>query len=147
MAQTKAQGFLVGEVSRLSGVPAPTIQHWAATNLLVPSIRRGSGRGRGHEKRYSLEDVRAGLVINKLRRLGIGTKSLRRVINYLRREQIPEPPMAYAKLIVIDGGRDVVLALDNKKLVSTLQAPGQLALVLDLACLTTELERKIKRAA
>jgi DNA-binding transcriptional MerR regulator len=114
----------------LTGVPYSTLNLWAKNGLLHPSI--DAGIGSGSERIYSFSDLIALRVASELRKSGVTTRSLRRVIEFLRQNESMEAPLAEARLVVT--GRDVVLVKNQQELVSTLSNPGQgcLSFVVDL---------------
>lgn len=123
-------GFTPRQVTRLTGVPYSTLNLWAKNGLVRPSI--GAGTGSGSERIYSFSDLIALKVALELRKSGVTTRSLRRVIEFLRQNEGMEAPLAEARLIV--SGHDVVLVKNQRELASTLASPGQgcLSFVVDL---------------
>src|SRR5207248_2134884 len=106
-------GFTPREVLRLTGVPYSTLNLWAKNGLLRPSISEAVGSGT--ERIYSLSDVVALKVGIELRRSGVSTRSLRKVVDFLKKAEGMEAPLAEARLIV--SGRDVVIARDKNELI------------------------------
>ena len=45
------------EAARVSGVPFFTVDYWARTKCLVPSVAKGKGRGKGRQWMYSYDDL------------------------------------------------------------------------------------------
>jgi DNA-binding transcriptional MerR regulator len=123
-------GFTPRQVTRLTGVPYSTLNLWAKKGLIRPSVSEGAGSG--SERIYNFSDLIALKVAFELRKSGVTTRSLRRVIDFLRQNERMQAPLAQARLIV--SGRDVVLVKNQRELVSTLAKPGQgcLSFVVDL---------------
>jgi DNA-binding transcriptional MerR regulator len=123
-------GFTPRQVTRLTGVPYSTLNLWAKNGLVRPSIAAGTGSG--SERIYSFSDLIALKVALELRKSGVTTQSLRRVIEFLRQNEGMEAPLAEARLIV--SGHDVVLVKNQRELVSILANPGQgcMSFVVDL---------------
>ncbi|MGH9644926.1 MAG: MerR family transcriptional regulator [Terriglobales bacterium] len=117
-------------MTRLTGVAYSTLNHWAKTGLVTPSISRGTGSGT--ERIYSSADLVVLKVAHELRKCGIPTRSLQAVIDFLQREECAKQPLSGARLIVSDG--DVFLVRDEHDLVSVLKTPGQrcLSFIIDL---------------
>jgi DNA-binding transcriptional MerR regulator len=132
-------GFTPRQVTRLTGVPYSTLNLWAKKGLIRPSVAEGLGSG--SERIYNFSDLIALKVAFELRKSGVTTRSLRRVIDFLRHNESMEAPLAEARLIV--SGRDVVLVKNQRELVSTLANPGQgcLSFVVDLPRTLGELTR------
>jgi hypothetical protein len=91
-----------------------------------------TAEGSGTERIYSLTDLVALKVAFDLRKAGLTTRSLKRVVEFLRTNQGFEVPLAEARLII--SGRDVIAVRNKGELISALQNPGQacLSFVLDL---------------
>jgi DNA-binding transcriptional MerR regulator len=111
--------FSFGQVVKLSCVKARTLDHWAATGFLPPSIRKA--KGTGTKRVYAFSDVVAARVVSDLRAAGASLQGLRKVVRELRKMDFTSP-LAEARLIV--SGKDVYLK-DNQELISVLRNPGQ----------------------
>ena len=123
-------GFTPRQVTRLTGIPYSTLNLWAKSGLILPSIEQGSGSG--NERVYSLADLITLKIAFALRKEGVSTRSLKNVILFLREREGMEQPLAQARLVVRDG--DVVAVRSDKELISVLSNPGQtyFSFVLDL---------------
>ena len=123
-------GFTPKQVTHLTGVPYSTLNLWANKGLIRPSIAEGVGSG--SERVYSLRDLVALKVAFALRKAGVTTKSLEKVVQFLHKHEGMEQPLAEARLIV--SGRDVVAVKNDQELMSVLSKPGQscLSFVVDL---------------
>jgi DNA-binding transcriptional MerR regulator len=123
-------GFTPRQVTRLTGVPYSTLNLWAKKGLIQPSIAAGTGSG--SERVYSFSDLVALKVAFALRRAGVTTSSLEKVVQFLRKNEGMEKPLAEARLVV--SGRDVLVVKSEHELVSALSKPGQsyLSFVVDL---------------
>jgi DNA-binding transcriptional MerR regulator len=123
-------GFTPKQVMHLTGIPYSTLNLWATKGLIQPSIARGSGSG--SERIYSTLDLVALRVAFELRKSGVTTRSLERVVSFLRERGDSEQPLAGARLVV--SGQDVVAVGDDDELVSVLARPGQgcLSFVVDM---------------
>ncbi len=97
---------------------------------MKPSIAQAAGTG--SERVYSFRDLIALKLAVELRKGGVSTRALRKVIDFLREINGLENPLSEARLVVTEV--DVVLVRSSKELVSVLKKPGQayLAFVLDL---------------
>lgn len=124
-------GFTPRQVTRLTGVPYSTLNLWANKGLLRPSVSEGIGSG--SERVYSFRDLVALKVAFALRKAGITTSSLEKVVQFLRNAEGMDHPLAEARLIVT--GRDVVAVKGDRELMSVLSQPGQscLSFVVDLS--------------
>jgi DNA-binding transcriptional MerR regulator len=129
-------GFTPKQVTRLTGVPYSTLNLWAKNGLVQPSVSPGTGSG--NERVYSFSDLVALKVAFELRRSGVSTVSLKKVVNFLRQHEQMEKPLSEARLVVT--GRDVAIVRQGE-LVSVLSKPGQgyLSFVLDLPQMLGEL--------
>ena len=123
-------GFTPRQVTRLTGVPYSTLNLWARKGLVRPSIDEGSGSG--SERIYSFRDLIALKVAFTLRKAGVTTSSLGKLVQFLHEHERMEQPLSETRLVVT--GRDVVAVKSERELMSVLSKPGQscLAFVLDL---------------
>jgi DNA-binding transcriptional MerR regulator len=123
-------GFTPGQVTRLTGLPYSTLNLWAKKGLVAPSI--STGVGSGNERIYSFRDLITLKVAFELRKAGINTRSLKKVVDFLRENEGLENPLAEARLVV--SGRDVILVKNKQQLISVLSEPGQscLSFIVDL---------------
>jgi DNA-binding transcriptional MerR regulator len=123
-------GFTPRQVTRLTGVPYSTLNLWAKTGLLRPSI--SAGVGSGNERVYAFGDLVALKVAFELRKSGVTTRSMKKVIEFVRSSEGFEKPLSEARLIV--SGKDVLIVRGGRQLVSALSKPGQgcLSFVVDL---------------
>lgn len=124
-------------MTRFTGVPYSTLNLWAKNALVCPSV--DSGTGTGSERVYSFSDLVALKVAFELRRAGVSTRSLKKVVQFLREHEGMEKPLAEARLVV--SGRDVLVVRNGRQLISALARPGQssLSFVLDLPSTLSEL--------
>ena len=132
-------GYSAKEVVRITGVKYRTLDFWAKSGVVEPTIAKATGTGT--DRIYSFRDMVALRVARELRESGISTQALRKVVTFLREEEGLENPLADARLVVV--GRDVMMVTSDAELISVLQAPGQtcLAFVLDLARTVAELRQ------
>ena len=123
-------GFTPRQVTHLTGVPYSTLNFWAKNGLVQPSVAPGTGTG--NERVYSFSDVVALKVAFELRKAGVTTASLKKVVQFLRDNEGLDQPLANARLVV--SGRDVLVVKNTNELVSALSKPGQscLSFVVDL---------------
>jgi DNA-binding transcriptional MerR regulator len=122
-------GFTARQVVKLTGVPYSTLNLWAKNGLVQPSV--ASATGTGSERVYSFSDLIALKVAFELRKSGVTTSSLKKVVNFLRKTEHMNKPLSEARLVV--SGRDVAMVREGE-LVSVLSRPGQgyLSFVVDL---------------
>ena len=133
--------FSTGQAVRITGVSFRNIDHWARTGFIAPSI--AEAKGTGTERRYSFSDLLALRVARELRDAGISTRSLRRVVEFLRTRKGLTNPLAECHLVVT--GSDVQVATSDKTIMSALRRPGQtsFAFVFDLARTVVEMKAEI----
>ena len=137
------EGYTAKQVTTVTGVSYQTLNHWARTGLVEPSIARAAGTGT--ERIYSFRDLIALKLAVELRKGGVTTRALRRVIDFLRSSNGLENPLSEARLVVTQ--KDVVLIRSSKELISVLKKPGQayLAFVLDLPRTVIALKEAARR--
>ena len=129
-------GFTARQVVKLTGVPYSTLNLWAKNGLVQPSVAPGAGTGT--ERVYNFSDLIALKVAFALRKSGVTTSSLKKVVDFLRRTEHMDKPLSEARLVV--SGRDVAIVRKGE-LVSALSKPGQgyLSFVVDLPEMIGEL--------
>jgi DNA-binding transcriptional MerR regulator len=129
-------GFTPRQVIQLTGVPYSTLNLWAKNGLVRPSVAPGTGTG--SERVYSFSDLVALKVAFELRKSGVTTSSLKKVVEFLRQHEHMDKPLSEARLVV--SGRDVAIVREGE-LVSVLSKPGQgyLSFVVDLPQMLGEL--------
>ena len=136
------RGFYSGEAADITGIPYRTIDHWARTGLITPSI--SEARGAGRSRLYSFKDLIALRVARELRDKGTSVQSLRKVIKLLRSSGM-DSPLTEARLLVV--GKDVAIVKSAHEIESVLSAPGQLYLnpgmVFDLRKPIADVQRKV----
>ena len=120
MVSGTVESFTFGQVASLSGVKPRTLDHWAATGFLVPSIKKAAGTGT--RRVYSFSDVVAARVAKQLRSAGVSLQGLRNAVRELRKRDFKYHPLAENRLVVC--GKDVYLQNDES-LISMLRNPGQ----------------------
>ena len=129
-------GFTARQVVKLTGVPYSTLNLWAKNRLVEPSV--SPAKGTGTERVYSFSDLVALKVAFELRKSGVTTSSLQKVVKFLRERIDIKKPLSEMRLVVT--GRDVII-VDKGSLVSVLSKPGQayLSFVVDLPRMLGEL--------
>jgi DNA-binding transcriptional MerR regulator len=129
-------GFTPRQVIKLTGVPYSTLNLWAKNGLTQPSVAPGTGTG--SERVYSFSDLVALKVAYELRKSGVTTSSLNKVVEFLRESEHMNKPLSEARLVV--RGRDVAIVREGE-LVSVLSKPGQgyLSFVVNLPQMLGEL--------
>lgn len=129
-------GFTPRQVTQLTGVPYSTLNFWARNGLVQPSV--ASAAGSGSERVYNFNDLVALKVAFALRKSGVTTPSLKKIVTFLREHERMEKPLSEARLVVT--GHDVAI-VHKGEVVSVLSRPGQgyLSFVVDLAQVIGEL--------
>jgi DNA-binding transcriptional MerR regulator len=137
-----ADSFSAIEAARIAGLPYRTLDYWATTGFIVPSITEASGRG--SERRYAFDDLVALRVARQLRDAGVSVQALRVVAENLQTREDFRNPLAESRLIVV--GSDVLLVTDPNQILSMLRKPGQaaFAFVFDLSRTVEEIRRDVE---
>lgn len=141
MVKTR-DSFSTGDAVRLTGVSFRNIDYWARTKFIVPSV--AEAQGTGTERKYSFSDLMALRVARELRKAGVSTQSLRRIVEFLGTKKGLTRPLAECRLIVT--GSDVQIATSPEKIMSVLRAPGQtsFAFVFDLRRTVEQMKEEIE---
>lgn len=139
MNSSASNGFTAGRAAKLSGVPYRTLDYWATSRFIAPSLAVATGKG--SQRLYSFSDLVALRVAHELRAAGISLQSLRKVVRYLRtRRKIAN----FANTYLVSDGKDV-FERRGEDLISTLRQPGQMASAwfVDIGRIVEELQRAI----
>jgi DNA-binding transcriptional MerR regulator len=139
---TKKESFSTAEASQVAGLPSRTIDYWARTGFIVPSIAGATGRGT--ERMYAFDDLVALRIARGLRTAGISMQALRLIVTGLRAKKGVRNPLAESRLIAV--GSDVDLVNSRDDVISVLQNPGQgaFAFMFDVAGTVEEIKKNIK---
>ncbi len=132
--------------AKLARVSVETLENWRRRRVLLPSGASGS---RGAACTYTFQDLVAIKVLITLRDGGIDLRSLRRVVEYVRKRKNLSATEAIASSVLVTDGQDVyeVDEVDGSVRVSVLRAPGQRVLhLVPLGALVTELQRDTRKA-
>jgi len=135
-------GYTVPVAAKIARVPYTSVNYWARSGFIVPSVR-GSG-GQGVYRRYSFVDVVSLRVAGELRRGGVSLQGLRRVVRYLRRKHGLDHPLSEA-VLVTDGHDVFKVVAGGDAALSVLREPGQSAMVhvLDLGRVWSEVRAEV----
>lgn len=138
----KTENFTSVQAAKIVGIPYRTLDHWARTSVISPSV--AEAKGTGTERRYSFTDLVALCVARDLRKAGISLQTLRSIVERLLAEEDRRNPLSGARFFVI--GSDVVMAKNCKQVFSVLKKPGQgvFAFMLDLDKTVSELRQRVK---
>jgi DNA-binding transcriptional MerR regulator len=130
----------VSEASKIIGITVATLNMWDHTDFIRPSEMEL--RGRQKIRLYSFRDLVALRVANRLRQDGIPLQSLRRVVDYLRKRDGSEHPLATVYLVAV--GDDVCECRGDEALLSVLKQPGQYKLVVNISEAVEEVQHGIE---
>jgi DNA-binding transcriptional MerR regulator len=145
MTQIKPKtAFSTGEAAHIAGVSHRTVDYWARTRLVVPSVAEATGAG--ITRLYDFKDLVALRVARELREAGISTQALRKALGCVKGVA---NPLAESRLLAI--GSSVVWVGGREEIMDVLKRPGQrlFCFMLDFprAVRETAEEAKINRAA
>jgi DNA-binding transcriptional MerR regulator len=104
-------------------------------NILHPSIRKARGSGRHRPRLYSLEDVIALSVANRLRKMGIPARRISRILSAVRANAKVKPRYLFTD------GKTVFFKDDGGSVVNLLRQ-HEAAFALFLEPLYEEVERR-----
>jgi DNA-binding transcriptional MerR regulator len=120
------------EAAEVSGVPFFTIDYWARTKFLVPSVAKGQGRGKGRQRMYSYDDLVRLRIARELREQKVSLETLRAIVQRLAGAT---GELAQARFVLV--GREVETAKSTAALMAILRHPGRrtFGVLLDLRVL------------
>jgi DNA-binding transcriptional MerR regulator len=140
---TRMESFSTLEAAQIAGLPPRTVDYWARTGFIAPSIADATGRG--SERKYAFDDLVALRVARGLRNAGISMQALRFIVTGLRAKKGGvRNPLAESRLIAV--GSDVDLVNSRDDVISVLRNPGKgaFAFIFDVAGNREEIKKKIK---
>lgn len=88
--------FLAGQASRITGVPHRTIDYWAKSGLVKPTIQDASGTGT--DRIYNFRDLVILRLVLEMRKAGVNTVMIKAAILLIR--QLHEIPTERWLLLV-----------------------------------------------
>ena len=129
----------------LSGVHPRTLDFWGKSGFLEPSIQKAAGTG--SKRLYSLADVIAACIAQRLRERGVDLQGLKQVVTYLQQSRHMKDPPLDVRLVVLDDR--VLITRRDSELVKALKKSGQTydALVVDVGRTAEEVRRGLKEVA
>lgn len=135
-------------LKQLEGVSIGTnhLQYYERTGLIRPSVAPG-GRGTGHPRLWSLEDVILLRWMVRLRKEGLSLRRFRRALNFLRR-QLPEVMGKPEELFFLVDGQEVATVLPQEKVAMRLTGtPGQTIFIWPISRIARETAKECERLA
>ena len=142
--KSKSETFGFGRVARLSGVRRATLDVWAKTGFLAPSVKKAAGTG--STRAYSARDVVAARVANRLRQAGVELEGLRHIVAFVQKSRSLKDPPAGTRLIVT--GKSCRVARGEDELLKAFRRVGSRdALVIDIGGAAEEIRRGLKEDA
>jgi DNA-binding transcriptional MerR regulator len=112
--------FSAVEAALYAGVPYQTVDFWARSGFITPSL--AAANGRGSDRRYAFDDLIALRVARELRKEGASMQALRKVVDALRKEG---RSIAESRLIVV--GKNIAMASSCDEVMLMLDKSRQLA--------------------
>ena len=90
--------FRAAQVTRITGVPYQTLDFWATSGFISPSL--AAANGTGSQRVYSFLDLATLRVVHELRKGGISTCRLGNVVGFLRQARPCENALRERRLVV-----------------------------------------------
>lgn len=132
-------GYAARLVAKVVGVPYSTLDYWARTKFITPSIQ--DAEGRGSRRLYSFRDVVALRVAKRLRDEGISLRRLRKVVSFLE-QHFPEIESGLAMAVLVSDGKRVFLVESDQRLIDV-SGGGQLFWAWPIKPLLAETRRRL----
>jgi DNA-binding transcriptional MerR regulator len=132
--------FSTSQASRITGVSHRTIDYWAKTGLVKPTI--ADANGVGTDRRYDFRDLVVLRLVRELREAGISTQAIRQAVQFMRKHL--RDPLSECRYIAI--GSDVYWVDGRENVTSVPRKPGQAAFrfMVDFPRTVQEVESKAK---
>ena len=110
--------FSAREAAKIASLSYTTLDYWARTKLVVPSVAEANGTGT--DRRYSFKDLVALRLARDLRAAGISTRALRNAIGKI---QSLSNPFHEERILAI--GKTVIWVRGCDDIIDVLKKPGQ----------------------
>lgn len=81
-----SQAFTAGQVAKAAGIAYHQLNHWATLGVVVPSIQ--DGKGFGGVRAYSIADVVALKIVNRLKSKGFPLRHLRELAKKIQEQDL-----------------------------------------------------------
>lgn len=120
------QSFTVPELIRLTSMSRKQVNYWAKIGLLVPTMRNTERVAGKAASFYSRQDVLRALVIQEMRRRGISTQQVQKVIRNLEKEGLR---LDESSKYLLTDGYSVYYAKSDTELIDMLKHNQQLVFV------------------
>jgi len=117
--------YSTGEAARLSGVPHRTVDYWAKTGLVAPSVANTAGSG--ISRLYSFKDLVALRVVKALREAGVSTQGIRTATRYISKVK---NPLSECRLLAI--GSSVAWVESSDQVTDVFRHAGQRVFPFDI---------------
>src|ERR1700752_1960104 len=134
--------YTAKDAVRVTHISYATLNLWANSEFIVPSIAAGTGRG--SKSLYSFWDLLGVKVFWDLKNQGIPKRKLQTLVKYLRTRVGLDKLLANAKLIVLNN--DVISVANKNELFSALTNDGQgcfAFLMINVATAVREIEKEV----
>ena len=114
-------GYAAGVAWRVADVSQRCLEYWHLRGIVVPSIERG-GRGPGHRRLYSFQDLVRLSVVRRLREAGLSLNRIRQGVEALRAQGSKDPLLCE---VLLSSGKAMFRRVDENTLEDVL-AKGQM---------------------
>jgi DNA-binding transcriptional MerR regulator len=134
------ESFSAVEASHIAEVPYQTIDYWARSGFIIPSIADAGGRGT--ERRYAFSDLVALRTARTLRKAGASMQALRKVVNA---RGSMESSLSDSRVILV--GKDIAVVSNCDEVMDLLKSPQQMvfpAFVFDRPAVVKAIRKRIK---
>ncbi len=93
------ESFRAAQVSRITGVPYETLDFWATSGFISPSLAPASGTG--SQRVYSFLDLATLRVVHEFRKGGVPTRRLGSVVAFFRHSRPFKNALKERQLIIV----------------------------------------------
>jgi DNA-binding transcriptional MerR regulator len=134
------ESFSAVEASHIAEVPYKTVDYWARSSFIVPSMAIADGRGT--ERRYTFDDLVALRTARTLRNAGASMQALRKVVESLG---AMDSSLSDSRVILV--GKEIAVVNDCDQVVALLKRPQQMvfpAFVFDRPAVVKAIRKRIK---
>ena len=139
--QNKDRTFTTGEAARYASVPHRTVDSWAKTGIVTPSVADTSGSG--ITRLYTFGDVVALRCVRELRNLGLPLDVIRAVVACLKEVDFTKP-LRQSKVLAV--GSKAYWVDDCQQVEALLRRGDGVALIMDIEQTKHDVQTEIKAA-
>jgi DNA-binding transcriptional MerR regulator len=136
--------FSSSDITQMYGFSQRQIDGWDRSGMICPSLK--SGKGKGHRRLYSPEDILCFRFIKRLQDAGWHTRTIRTAIQNLKQVLPDKNPLR--DLILLDANGSILArcsTIDGGAILLDILKRGQLVMIFTLSSLQEQVSQDLSR--